>query len=337
MIVIINGPLGIGKTSVSWNLVERFERAAMLDADYVCAIHPFELYSPERIEYQRQVLHCLAAFHVQHGYRDLVINGVFEQPDELAGLRRLLSDLDDVIYAFRLTCAEEEMERRIRSRASGSVVNEEQLTWELQRFRQLAAIQAEAARRGDMGFVIDSTGLSVADVAGVIWNNIHEAVELQPYDPAWPVMFAGECEAIRTALGPLALEVEHIGSTAIPGLPAKPVIDILVAVRKLEDAAACIAPLQALGYTFIDYPQNIDRRFFRKGAPRTHHLHIVEQGSVSYREHLAFRDTLRRDPALRQEYLELKTSLARQYRTDRARYSDSKTAFVQRVLAAEQG
>jgi GrpB-like predicted nucleotidyltransferase (UPF0157 family)/predicted kinase len=333
MIVIINGPLGVGKTSLSWSLVSRFERAALLDADYVCAIHPFEIYSPERIEYQRQALHLLAGFHIQHGYRDLVINGVFEQPEELAGLRQALSDLDDEIYAFRLVCSPQAAEQRIRQRAAAAGIDPENLAWELQRFGQLLAIQNEAARRGDMGFVLDTSGLSAEQAAGAIWSNIREAVELLPYDPDWAARFESERLAIQAALGPLALEIEHIGSTAVPGLPAKPVIDLLVAVRCLGDAAACIPPLQALGYAFVDYPQNVDRRFFRKGLPRTHHLHIVAQGSASYCDHLDFRDALREDPRLRQEYLDLKTGLAQRYRNDRARYSDSKTVFVQRVLA----
>jgi GrpB-like predicted nucleotidyltransferase (UPF0157 family) len=333
MIVIINGPLGVGKTSLSWSLVGRFERAAMLDADFVCAVHPFEIYSGERIELQRQVINLLAGFYIQHGYRDLVINGVFEQPEELADLRRLLSNLDSVIYAYRLVCAEDEIERRIRNRASASGVDLEQMAWELQRFRQLMSIQAEAAQRGDLGFALDTTRLSTDQAAAAIWEDIHGIVELAPYDPDWARLFEAERGEIRAILGPLALEIEHIGSTAVPGLPAKPVVDILVAVRRLDDAAFCIPPLQTLGYSFVDYPQNTDRRFFRKGQPRTFHVHIVEQGGQSYHDHLAFRDALRQSPHLRQEYLEIKNDLARRFRYDRAGYSGAKTAFVQRVLA----
>ena len=87
-----------------------------------------------------------------------------------------------------------------------------------------------------------------------------------------------------------------------PGLAAKPVIDIMLVVRKLEDAIECIGPLSDLGYTFIDYPQNTDRRFFRKGVPRTHHVHIVAQGNAELKDHLAFRDALRADPHRRDQY-----------------------------------
>jgi GrpB-like predicted nucleotidyltransferase (UPF0157 family)/predicted kinase len=332
MIIIINGPLGIGKTETTWKLLEHFERAVMLDGDHIGAVVPFEIYDPERIEYLYQTLRHLVAWHVEHGYRNFVLDYVFEEPESLARLRHLLSDLDDEIYAFRLVCAEAEMERRIRRRARLLSIDGVDLSWELQRFRQLTQIQDEAAQRGDLGFVVDTTHLSIQGVADVIWNNIREGVDLVPYNTAWPAQFQAEKENIQSALGGLAVEIQHIGSTAIPGLEAKPVIDILVTVPKLSDAVACIAPLHELGYTFIDYPQNTDRRFFRKGLPRTHHLHIVEQGSASMHDHLDFRDALLSDPALRSEYQQLKVELAAKYKNDRAKYSDSKTEFVQRVL-----
>lgn len=332
MIIIINGPLGIGKTEVSWKLVERFERAVMLDGDYIGAVRPFEIYDDGRIEYLYQTLRHLAAWHVAHDYHNFVVNYVFETPESLAHLRQMLSELDDEIYAFRLGCSEVEMECRVRQRARDHAISSDDLNWELQRFRELVAIQEAAARRGDMGFLVDTTSLDAAGAAAAIWNNIREGVELLPYDPAWAAQFSVEKERLQAALGSLALEIHHIGSTAVPGLEAKPVIDILVVVRRLVEAEACIAPLQELGYTFVDYPQNTDRRFFRKGLPRTHHLHIVEQGSPSMRDHLGFRDALRADPTLLQQYRQLKLELAARYRYERAKYSDSKTAFVDAAL-----
>ena len=327
MIIIINGPLGIGKTEVSWKLVEYFDRGAMLDGDYIGAVHPFEIYDDERIEYLYQTMRHLVAFHVAHGYHNFVINYVFETPESLARLRYLLADLDDDIYVFRLTCTEDEMEQRVRARAGG------QLEWEVQRSRELSYIQEAEAARGDMGYVIDTTSLMVSQVADAIWQNIREAVELVPYHPGWPVEYKAEKARIEVALGDLAVEIHHVGSTAVPDLAAKPIIDIMVVVRQLDDASACIAPLQALGYTFIDYPQNTDRRFFRKGVPRTHHLHIVEQGSISLVDHLAFRDALCANSELRQQYAALKAELVIRYRNDRAAYSDAKTSFVEETLA----
>ena len=183
------------------------------------------------------------------------------------------------------------------------------------------------ADRGDLGHLIDTTELTAAQVVEVIWKHIHQAVDLLPYDPAWPAEYTTEQTRLRAALGDLALQIHHIGM-----LDAKPIIDIMVEVRRLEDAAACIVPLRPLGYAFIDRPDNIDRRFFRQGAPRTHHLHIVEQGSVPVVDHLAFRDALRAGRELRQRYARLKAELAARHRHDRNRYTVAKTAFVESVL-----
>jgi len=96
----------------------------------------------------------------------------------------------------------------------------------------------------------------------------------------------------------------------------------------------CIGPLSDLGYAFIDYPQNAARRFFRKGQPRTHHAHIVEAGSLELHKHLAFRDALRANSDWRSQYAALKYDLADRHRNARAQYTESKTDFVQRVLAS---
>jgi GrpB-like predicted nucleotidyltransferase (UPF0157 family) len=326
MILIINGPCGVGKTEVSRNLVARFPEGVMLDGDHIGAVHPFEIHDRERIAYLYQTIRHLIAFHIEHGYSNFVVNYVFETPQSLAQLRGRLFELDAVTYAFRLTGAERELERRIRARAT------KQAAWELERFRELAAVMEAGAERGDLGYLIDTTGLTAAQVAEVIWKNIHQAVDLRPYDPAWPAEYAAEQTRLRAVLGALALKIHHIGSTAVPELDAKPIIDIMVEVRKLEDALTCIAPLRALGYAFIDHPENADRRFFRKGSPRTHHLHIVEQGNASVADHLAFRDALRAGRELRQRYAQLKAELAARHRHDRNRYTVSKTAFVESVL-----
>ena len=106
----------------------------------------------------------------------------------------------------------------------------------------------------------------------------------------------------------------------------------MVEVRRLEDAVTCIVPLRPLGYAFVDRPDNIDRRSFRKGLPRTHHLHIVEQGSAPVVDHLAFRDALRTGRDLRQRYAQLKAELAARHRHDGNRYTLAKTAFVESVF-----
>jgi GrpB-like predicted nucleotidyltransferase (UPF0157 family) len=330
MIILLNGPRGVGRTEVAWKLIERFDRAIMLDGDYLGAVHPFEIYDEQRVAYLYETICHVARFHVEHGWQNLVIAYVFETPESLAQLRRALNEIDDVTYAYRLTCSAAEIARRIRTHGNSDPVF---LEWELKRFGELQSIQDRNARRGDLGFVVDTTNLSIEEVADAIWRDITSEVTIAPYDPAWPQLYEQEREKIVGILGHRVAEIHHVGSTAVPGLPAKPVIDVMIAVRQLAAAVDCIGPLSDLGYAFIDYPQNTERRFFRKGQPRTHHVHIVEMGSAELRDHLIFRDALRTNADWRDQYAVLKIALADRHRNDRAQYSASKTEFVQRVLS----
>jgi len=102
-------------------------------------------------------------------------------------------------------------------------------------------------------------------------------VKLVPYSPEWPRLFAQEERLLRAAIGAYVVDIQHVGSTAIPGMEAKPIIDIAVALRRLEDVEKCIEPLERLGYEYDE--EHPDRHFFVKGDPsrRTHYLHMVEQ------------------------------------------------------------
>ena len=170
MIIIINGPLGIGKTETSWELLYLFDKAAMLDGDYLGAVQPFEIYNEQRIANLYEALRLAAGLHYAHGYQNLVINYVFETPESLADLHRRLAELDEEIYVFRLTCSEEEIARRVRQRSN----DPEGLAWELQRFRELTEIQNANAQRGDLGEVVDTTELSARETARAIWAKVHE-------------------------------------------------------------------------------------------------------------------------------------------------------------------
>ncbi len=130
------------------------------------------------------------------------------------------------------------------------------------------------------------------------------------YDPKWPELYREELCRILHSIVDLIVAIEHIGSTAVPGLAAKPIIDIIAGVRSLEDAPRCIGPLEAMDYEYVpQYEVYIpERRYFR---PRTHHLHMVEISSEFWRRHLLFRDFLRSHPDVAQEYAELKRTLRR--------------------------
>jgi GrpB-like predicted nucleotidyltransferase (UPF0157 family) len=161
-------------------------------------------------------------------------------------------------------------------------------------------------------------------------------VQISDYDPQWPHRFAEESAAIRSAIGKWAVRVEHIGSTAVPGLPAKPIIDIMVGLHRLSDADHCLAPLAAIDYEYIpEYESAIpERRYFRKGPQTRHfHLHMVEIESEFWNRHLAFRDYLRSHLQTAKAYEVLKRRLAASYQADREGYTEAKTDFIQSVLA----
>jgi GrpB-like predicted nucleotidyltransferase (UPF0157 family) len=165
-----------------------------------------------------------------------------------------------------------------------------------------------------------------------------DEVEIVNYDPRWPALFDEEAERLRATLDPsLIIGLEHFGSTAVPGLSAKPIIDILIAVRSLADAqASFVEALRNLDYVYwADNPKQ-DRMFFVKGMPpfgsgRSHHVHVTEtQGEMWQR--LAFRDYLRAHPEEARIYEQLKRRLATEHQTDREAYTDAKSAYIESVM-----
>ena len=161
------------------------------------------------------------------------------------------------------------------------------------------------------------------------------AIEIAEYDPAWPSAYERERAAILTALEDLALAVEHVGSTSVPGLGAKPIIDIMIGLRKLADHARCVAPLRSLGYEHKGEFGIPGRHYFRKPVrgPRTHQLHMVEHCSGFWVRHLLFRDYLRRNPGEASAYQRLKLRLAARFGTDVEGYTEAKTEFIRSVEA----
>ena len=160
-----------------------------------------------------------------------------------------------------------------------------------------------------------------------------EENRLAAYQPGWPEAFAKEAARIKAALGDRVLAIEHYGSTSIPGLPAKPIIDLLIGVKDLDEVAT-IAPLMfALGYD--DHTRNVvpGHYIMGLGEARTHHAHFVAFQSEQWWPPLNFRDRLRADPALRDEYQALKSRLVIEHPNDRAAYTEAKSAFVESVLA----
>ena len=178
-------------------------------------------------------------------------------------------------------------------------------------------------------------GMSSPDAA----LGMGEAVEIVAYDPAWPAEFEHERALIARALGDLMLGIEHVGSTAVAGLGAKPIIDIMIAVHDLADGERCVRPLEALGYEYRGDAGIPGRLFFARPTPRprTHHLNMVEQGSDFWHRLLLFRDYLRDHPQEADRYYRLKVRLAAQFRDDRVGYTEAKTKFIESALARARG
>jgi GrpB-like predicted nucleotidyltransferase (UPF0157 family) len=163
-------------------------------------------------------------------------------------------------------------------------------------------------------------------------------IVVSEYDPEWPAMFERERAAVQAALGRLVLAIEHMGSTAVPGLAAKPIVDLLVGVRSLAECRTrAPEPLRELGYVHIaEYESWLPGgMFFRKGShgPWTHHVHVMEPANPRWERSLLFRDYLRRHPETAAAYAELKKSLAAKFGEDIAAYRDAKHEFVETVVA----
>ena len=166
-----------------------------------------------------------------------------------------------------------------------------------------------------------------------------------PYDPEWPVLFEEERRRITDAVGHIVAGVHHVGSTSIPGMAAKPILDIAVLLCEFDDGERCIEPLEAIGYVHKGLDDDIpgDRHFVRGHPPqknsaygeviRTHVLHMYTVDSSIRRNHFAFRDYLIAHPEVADEYARLKLILADKHPGDRESYRFGKDSFIEGVLA----
>jgi GrpB-like predicted nucleotidyltransferase (UPF0157 family) len=156
-------------------------------------------------------------------------------------------------------------------------------------------------------------------------------IVLVAHDARWAGLFAAEQAAILGACGGLIRAVHHVGSTSIPGIAAKPVIDIMPVLARHEDGFACIEAMQGLGYESRGEAGIRDRHYFRKGDPRSHHVHMFAEGHPEIGRHLRFRDFLRTHPDEARAYEALKRELAARFIDDVGAYSDAKDDFCNRI------
>jgi GrpB-like predicted nucleotidyltransferase (UPF0157 family) len=159
-------------------------------------------------------------------------------------------------------------------------------------------------------------------------------VRLCDHSSLWADLYREEERRITAAVGRLIADLQHIGSTAIPGIKAKPILDMMAGVAQLENALLCKAPLENIGYDYIARAGIANDHVFGKSLPRTHYLHVVEYGGAKWVNHLCFRDRLRNDPELAQAYERLKEELSRKFSDSHAKYHDAKSKFINQVVAA---
>ena len=164
-------------------------------------------------------------------------------------------------------------------------------------------------------------------------------LEIVPYDTVWPQLFLAERGRIAAVVGALALRIDHNGSTSVPGLAAKPIVDIQVSVERLHPVEAYAPQFAQLGYVHVPHPDDAFCPFFHRPAawPHTHHVHVVQAGGDEERRTLAFRDYLRDHSDSAREYADLKHRLAPRFiateLSSRQAYADAKTSFINCVVA----
>jgi GrpB-like predicted nucleotidyltransferase (UPF0157 family) len=161
-----------------------------------------------------------------------------------------------------------------------------------------------------------------------------DKVAIVTYKKQWKELYRTEAKLIRELNTDISIKIEHIGSTAIPDLAAKPILDIMLGVKTMQDAVQCIPLFATIDYIFKGELGIPNRYFFvkEKEGKRTHHLHLVTEDSQFWLDHILFRDYLIKNPHAKTEYETLKKGLAEKFPAEREKYTDSKSEFILRIV-----
>jgi GrpB-like predicted nucleotidyltransferase (UPF0157 family) len=311
-IYLISGPMGSGKSTVGRLLASRFERGVHLDADVFCR----SIVSGRSDMTSDPSPGALEELHLRHRLGAAAADAYFEAGFTVA--------LEDVVPAPLLG----DYRTAIRNRPCNVVVL-------LPSSAAGAGFDSAAPR---VGIWLDTTDLPPEETVDEILARTASSpapIVVADYDEAWATRFDDIARPVRDALGGIGAEVEHIGSTSVPGLAAKPVIDIDVVVPSAEDVPTAIERLRTLGYVYQGDKGIKGREAFmwpRGASP--HHLYVVVAGSPPHTGHIEFRNYLRQHPDVAQEYAALKKGLAERHRDDRLAYTEAKSEFVIAALQA---
>lgn len=333
LIYLVTGPMAAGKSTVARLLASRFERGVYLEGDVFRRsivrgrVEMTPELSSEAVE-QLRLRYRLAA---------AVADGYFA-----AGFSVVLEDVvsGPILGDWRMM---------VRGRPCHVVVL-------LPSVDAVAAREAERAQTGygawtveqlhdgfvsetpRVGLWLDTTTLTPEETVEEILGRtgcIRTPILIRDYDADWPLHFEEMARPVREAVADLRATVEHIGSTSVPGLAAKPIIDIDVAVASPADVPTAIERLRSLGYLYQGDKGITGREAFMWPAgARPHHLYVVVQGNEPHWAHTAFRNYLREHPGVARDYAVLKTRLAQQHGEDRIGYTEAKDEFIAHVLRA---
>jgi GrpB-like predicted nucleotidyltransferase (UPF0157 family) len=336
VIYLITGPMAAGKSTVARLLASRFERGVHLEGDVFRRsilsgreeMTPDP--SPEALE-QLRLRYRLAAAAAD-GYFEAGFSVALE--DVVAG--PMLGDYRTMIrsrpcHVIVLAPSVEAVAAREAGRDRKGYG-----AWTVE---QLYGGFASATPR--VGLWLDTTHLTPEETVEEILGKTtatRSPIVVTDYDADWPRLFDEIAQPVCDAVADLGAQVEHVGSTSVEGLAAKPIIDIDVVVGSADDVPSAIERLRSLGYVYQGDKGVRGREAFLwpRGA-RPHHLYVVVQGSQPYLDHIEFRNYLRDHPEVASEYAALKTKLAEQHGSDGLGYTDAKTAFVTGILEAARG
>lgn len=330
-IYLITGPMAAGKSTVARLLAERFERGVHVEGDFFRRsivsgrVEMTPDASPEAVE------QLLLRYRLAAGAADAYFEAGFTVALEDIVAGDFLGEYRTMIrgrpcHVIVLMPSLEIVAAREAGRETKGYT-----AWTVEElYKGFAAVPRHVGLWLDTS---DQTPEETVDEILACTSSVSQPVVVSDYEPTWPALFDQIAGPVQRALGELAAAVEHVGSTAVPGLAAKPVIDIDVVVRSAEEVPAAIERLRELGYTYQGDKGIPGREAFMwpPDAPR-HHLYVVVEGSKPHLDHIRFRDLLRSDPDVAHEYAQLKRALAEQHRNDRASYTEAKTDFIERIL-----